>query len=340
MKIKFLFVLAFCFGYKLIAQSELPKDYPTLEKIVNKSYTNFPKEGRTSKSGGGYSVSKKLLKAAPPKVALVSFFTFDPGLTKSYSYSSESNTMVFTTTVTKKSGATHGSASAIVDAFYYGSIDKLVAKFKENGMDLLLPEQFLNTDEKKNFYMNYEVKHDKFNNWLKNMSSSDHDIAFGWPDGYKPIDVIYEPFANYTKSGMFSTMDYKRNVSDGEPLLFLDDENMQNSVGYELAKQLDVDAVLIVYFTIYCPKETRIVLQNANMIMLGRNPVQPGEGEKKPMFYRRGQFYCATRFQPDVIIFNSKKKDPTTQKLDATGFDNVVLGLATVMCDYFKEFGK
>jgi hypothetical protein len=324
----------------VIAQNELPIDYPNLDKVLKKTKLTFPKEGRSSKNGGGYSVSLKLLKAPPPKVALVSFFTFDPGLTKSYSYSYEGVNYISTTTVTKKNKTSNGTSAALVEGIYYNNIDKLIAQFKSAGMDLLLPDQFLNTDEKKKYYESFTVAHDKFNDWAKNLSAGNHTMMFGWPGDYKPLDVLYEPFANYTKSGLLSTMDYKRNVSDGEPWLFLDDEKMQNSVGFDLASKLDVDAVLIVYFTIYAPKATKICLQNANMMMLGKNPVQPQAGEKKPMFYRHGQFYAASRFQPDITIFNVNKKDEATKNLNVDGFDNIITALATKICEYLQEAGK
>jgi hypothetical protein len=331
--------ILYCIG--LAAQSELPKEYPTVTDVVKKCKENFPKEGRKSKNGGGYSVSLKLLKEPPKKVALVTFFTFDPGLTKSYSFSTETSgsyvTTVTTTSVTKKRGASHGTASAIVDGFYYTSIDKLIALFKENGMELLLPEQFLDTDAKKKYYEQFEVQHDGFNDWMKNLQSGSHETMYAWPDGYKALDVVNEAFANYTKSGMLSTMDYKKNVSDGQPMFIsFDDKKMFQTLGYDLPDALGVDAVLCVYFTIYMPKDSKIVLQNANMIMLGKNPIQINEGEKAPMFYRRGLLYCATRFQPDVPIYNYKKKDEKTKELDITGFDNVVLGLGTGICSYLK----
>jgi len=337
MKTKWMLFIAIFLTLEVIAQSELPEEYSTLQKVVKKTRLNFPSEGRKAKNGGGYSASLRLMKTPPKKVALVSFFTFDPGLTKVYSYSSTGGGMMYTTTVTKTRGMSHGNAAALVDQFYDTSIVKLVSLFKENGMQLLLPEEFLNTESKKSYFDQFTVPHDKFNDWLKNLGTADHKMVFAWPDGYKPLDVIYEPIQNYSKSGMFSTMDYKKTVSDVEPLLFLDDEKMQNAVGYDLAEALEVDAVLIVYFTIYCPKDTRIVMQNANMIMLGKNPLEIKEGEKKPMFYRKGQFYCATRFQPDVIIFNGKKKKPETLTLNPAGFDNVVLGLATPLCSYLVE---
>ncbi len=336
---KKLFILCFSVLYSIVlfAQSELPKDYPTLEDVAKKCKENFPKEGRSSKSGGGYSVSLKLLTEPPKKVALVTFFTFDPGLTKSYSYKSESDIMTTYSTKTRKRGASSGTASAIVDGFYYTSIDKLIAMFKENGMNLLLPEQYLDTDEKKEFYKNFEVQHDGLNDWLNNLQSGGHDQMFASPFGYKALDIELEPFANYSKSKMLSTMDYKRVVSDGQPMFMsFDDKKMFQSLGYDLPTALGVDAVLCVYFTIYMPKDTKIKLQNANMIMLGKNPVQVNEGDKKPKFYRRGLLYCATRFQPDVAIYNYSKKDEKTHDLDITGFDNVVLGLGTGICKYLK----
>ncbi len=323
-------------SFSLSAQNKLAEKFPTVEKVVKKTVYNFPKEGRKNNKGKGYSASLKLLKTPPKRVALVSFFTFDPGLTRSYTFTSDYGYMSTSTTTTKQRGLSQGSASAIVDVFFYSSIDKLVAQFKQNGMDLLLPEQFLDSDTKKQYLENFTVKHDAFDNIIKNLGTADHKIMYAWPQGTKPLDVIYEPFANYSKSGIFSSLDYKTKVVDKQTMVMLDDEKMQNSVGYDLATNLGVDAVLIVYFTIYQPKDTRIVLQNANMILMGPNPVQVEEG-KTPLFYRRGQFYCATRFQPDLPIFNSKKKDPETQKLTIDGFEHVVMGLSIPLCKYLTE---
>lgn len=321
----------------VVAQSDLAAEYPTVEDVAKKCKENFPKEGRSSKNGGGYSVSMKLLKEPPKKVALVTFFTFDPGLTKSYSYSSTSGNMTYTSTTTKKRGASSGTASAMVDGFYYSSIDKLVGMFKENGMELLLPEQFLDTDAKMEYYKNFEVQHDGFNDWLKNIGAGGHDQMYASPYDYKALDITLEPYANYTKSNMLSTMDYKKTVTDAQPMVMsFDDKKMFQSLGYDLPTALGVDAVLCVYLTVYMPKDSKIMLQNANMIMLGKNPLQVNEGDKAPLFYRKGLLYCATRFQPDVAIYNYNKKDEKTKELDITGFDNVVLGLATGICKYLK----
>lgn len=333
MKTKLLILGFFVFSLGMNAQNELPEKFKDETSIIKKTKLNFPKEGRKSKSGGGYSVSLKLLKEAPKKVALVSFFTFDPGLTKSYSFSSSTST----TTVTKKLGSSKGGAAALVDEIYYASVDKLVEKFKSYGMELLLPDQFLNTEEKKTYYNNYKVEHDKFDSFMKNIGSNDHNVLFAYPYNYIPMDVVYEPFHNYSKSGILSTMDYKRKVSDSQTMLFLKDEKMQNSVGYDLATNLGVDAVLIVYLTIYCPKDTRVVMQNANMILMGPNPIQPKGDENKPMFYRKGQFYCATRFQPDITIWNVSKKDPSTKELNSKGFDYMFTGMATVIGKYISQ---
>lgn len=333
MKTKVTILALFVFSLGLYAQNELPIKFKDEASIIKKTKLNFPKEGRKSKNGGGYSVSLKLLKEPPKKVALVSFFTFDPGLTKTYSFSSTTST----TTVTKKLGSSKGGAAALIDEIYYNSVDKLIEKFKSYGMELLTPDQFLDSDEKKNYYNNYKVEHDKFDNWMKNWGSNDHQVLYAYPYNYIPMDVVYEPFQNYSKSGIFSTMDYKRKVSDGQTMLFLKDENMQNSVGYDLATKLGVDAVLIVYMTIYCPKETKVVMQNANMILMGPNPIQPQGEDKKPMFYRKGQFYCATRFQPDITIYNVSKKDPSTKELNSKGFDYMFTGMATVIGKYLKN---
>lgn len=311
------------------AQSELPEFTQDYKKVYKKIYYDFPKEGRSSKNGGGYSVSMKLLKEPPKKVALVSFFTFDPGCTKTYSNSSDGYaTTTYTTHFKQRSSG--GNAGPIAAGFYYSSIDTLIAKFKSYGMELLVPEQFLDSKEKEEYYNNFKVGHGGFQYGLHNFlqaGSTANDI-FGYVEGYNVLDVVSEPQTNYEKTGFLKTMGYSNKVPDNQVFLGNSDDKFMNSMGYDLAKNLGVDAVIFVYATIYMPKETKIVLQNVRMIMFGQNPIQLGENDKKPFFYHNGEFYCGASIKTETAILNKKKKDPTTDKISFEGFNIIMVALA------------
>ena len=324
--------LMFC-GTYLFAQSELPELAPDEAKVAKKIKYDFPHEGRKGTKGGGYSVSLELLKTPPKKVALVSFYTFDPGCTKQYNYSAD-NGIVTTTTYVKKSLSSKGNAGTIAMGMFTAGIDNMITKFKSYGMDLLLPEQFLDSPEKTEYYNKFEADHGGAANWLMNVGVDKKNDTYGYLEGWNVINIVAEPQANYQQSGMLKTMGYSNKVMDSQIFFYNKDTRMMNTVGYELAKHLGVDAVVIVYATIYVPKEKRIMLQNVNMTMFGPNPIQPGENDKKPMFYNHGVFYCGVRYQPDCAILDIDKKKPETQKLDFKGFNEVLGALSTKMGDY------
>lgn len=340
MKIKiiasFICVIIAFSGINLFAQSEL-HEYVVKKaaKLGKKMKFDFPKEGRKSKNGGGYSVSMKNLTTPPKKVALVSFFTFDPGCTKSYSYSSTSGYIKTTTFVTKKLNS-KGNAGLITEGMYYEGLDVIRENFKTAGMELLTPDQYLDTEDKKDYYNKFEVEHGglqyKFLKFLEGGSAKD-DI-FGYLEGYNIMKIVSEPQTNYEKSGALSFMGYKKKVSDGQVFLHNSDSKMMNSLGSDLCKKLGVDAVLIIYSTIYVPKQSKIMLQNMNMTMFGLNPIQLGENDKKPFFYHNGQFFCGIRFQPDIAILNINKKDTESNKLNFTGFKEVFDAMSKKMVNY------
>jgi len=168
------------------------------------------------------------------------------------------------------------------------------------------------------------------------MGQSSHDEIFGYPEGYNVVDVVNEPFANYTRSGgRFMTK--KGNVSDAQVWVMGKCGKMVASLGGDLCNKLGVDAVVIVYFTIYAPKDKQVVLQNVNMHMFGPNPTQLPEGKTKKFNYFNGQFYCGTRVNTELAIWKPSKKDPNTENLDFTGFDNVMGAMTERMGTYLKE---
>jgi hypothetical protein len=335
MKNLFLILIAVSFTYALSAQSELPEYAASADKLVKKVKLDMPLEGRKYKNGTGFSLNPKLLPEMPKKVALVSFYSFDPGLTKIQNWTT-SNSMYKTyhTKVTKSSAK--GSSGELAVGFYLQSVEEMVSGFKDFGMDLLLPEQFLDSPAKQAAYDNFKVERAKFNEWLANLGSGSHDVIYGYMDGFKVIDVVNEPYANYTKTG--GQLYTKRgNVSDAQVWVMDKCGKMVASIGGDLCEKLEVDAVVVVYFTIYSPKSGKVMLQNVNMHMFGPNPTKLPEGKTKKFNYFKGKFYVGTRLNTETLIWNVKKKDPSSNDLNFNGFENVMKAMTVRMGTYLQE---
>ncbi len=319
------------------AQSELPKFAPSPDKV--KVVLDMPLEGRKYKNGTGFSLNPRMLAEMPKKVALVSFYSFDPGMTKIKRWKTQTsgyyyNTITTHTQVTKRN-ATGGSGELAL-GYLLQSIDALKDGFKSYGMDLLLPEEFLDTEEKTEFYNNFEVERAAFNEWITNIGSGSHDMIYGYPEGFNVLDVVNEPYGNYTSSGgQFLTK--KGDIADNQVWVMDKCGKMVESLGGDLCSKLGVDAVVIVYFTIFSPKDDKVTLENVNMHMFGPNPVPLPEGKDKKFNYFDGQFYVGTRTNAGIAILKKNKKDPTSDELSFTGFENIMAAMTRKMGEYLQE---
>lgn len=317
----------------LFAQSQLPEKYPNESKV--KVLYDFPKEGRNTKGGKGFSANVGILPNGIKKVGLVSFYVFDPGVTKTWTTTTEDAVYVTTTTHYKKR-STGGLSSDIAVGVFAKAIEPLTKKFKEGGIDLLLPDQFLDTEEKKQFYNSFQVENEGFAKWLKNMGSGNHDVMYGIPEGFNLVNITAEPYANYSMSGMLAIRQDK--VSDNQIYLFAKDTKLTESIGYDLCTKLGLDAVIVTYMTVFAKSDSKIQLQNVRMVMFGPNPVMPeGESKHGMIPHVKGLFYVGTSVNPEEIMFNSKKKEPATQKFDFTSFDLIYTAMASKMLEYITE---
>lgn len=274
----------------------------------------------------------------PKKVALVSFYSFDPGMTKIQRWRSKSSDFYYTyttqhTKVTKRNAV--GGSGELAVGYYLQSIDALIDGFNGFGMELLLPEEYLDTDAKAEFYNNFVVERGKFNEWLANMGSGSHDVIFGYPEGFNVLDVVNEPYGNYTSTGgQFLTK--KGDIADNQVWVMDKCGPMVESLGDKLCNGLGVDAVVIVYFTIFSPKDDKVELENVNMHMFGPNPTKLPEGQDSKFNYFSGQFYVGTRVNAGIPIWKKDKKNPDAE-LEFTGFENIMSALTTEMGTYLKE---
>lgn len=337
-----LLVLAFSSPY-VYSQSELPKFASKVDKIKVK--LDMPLEGRAYKNGTGYTLNPKMLKALPKKVALVSFYTFDPGFTQTYSFSRTTSGYYYdtktTTTVVKKKNS-GGNAGPISLGFYVSAIDILKTRFKEMGMELLEPEEFLDSEAKKTFYENYTIERSKFNEFLtKSLNSGkNHDAIYAYPDGYKVVSIDNEPFGNYEQKGRTAIYNYNQKISDSQLWINAKVGKEITSI-QELTTALGVDAVVFFYSTIHVTKQSEINLQNVNMLMFGPNVVPLPEGKSKKFNYFPGQMYIGTRVNVGVPILKINKKDPNSNLLDFRGYGNIVEAMTNRMQGYFdKAMGK
>ncbi|MFY0652409.1 MAG: hypothetical protein JXQ96_10265 [Cyclobacteriaceae bacterium] len=319
-------VLVFLCATALYAQSDFTDATKDASKI--KAKADWPAEGRKSKNGGGWSVNPNVLGKVPKRVALVTYYLEDPGTSKEKQSATSYSGFLWSTPVEK--------ANEHVKGFYDQSIDALVQAYDKYGMELLTPDQYLDTDEKKEFYKNFYVVHGKLKQEKKKSKALTKagllDIARyrAAPDGYRAMTIANEK-ANYYGSIYNFLMD------SNESAFF---QNM----GYDLCTGLGVDAVVAVTIVTRKMNMTKedYAVNHASMYMFGPNPIQKSAEEDKGLkgvFYIRGQFYCGSRvnYTKPVYFQKSGKKGTPNGGPVYAGMENVMTALTDKIGTYFKD---
>ena len=317
------------FSYQMtLGQSDFTDATSDVSKI--KAKADWPAEGRKSKNGGGWSVNPNVLGKVPERVALVTFYLEDPGTSKEKQSATSYSGFMWSTPNDK--------ANEHVAGFYDQSIDALIQAYAKYGMDLLTPDQYLDTQEKKDFYTNFHVQHGKLK---KEKTKSKVATKAGLlsltrhkavpPGGYKAIPIANEK-PNYYGSIYNFLMD------SNESRFF-------QSMGYDLATGLGVDAVVAI--TIVTRKEEMAKedysVNHVSMYMFGPNPIQKSEEEDKGLkgaFYIRGQFYCGSRVNFTKLANfqrTGKKKGTPNWAPVYTGMENVMTALTDKIGNYFQD---
>ena len=303
--------------------------------LTSKSKIDFNKS-KINDNGKGFCVDMKKLGKLPKKVALISFYVDDPGLFKK-------TTTSYITTNT-------GSANAKMYAnyFYKNSIETLKATYKTYGMELLTPSEFLTDDDKKQFYNDFVLRHtnlsaigDKLSSFFKGATNAGTTLETDEAaDGFKLIKINKRDFSNYDKVAV-----------PAQNLAGCMDANMIESLGYDLCKNLDVDAVVIVYNSQLSNTKwgkDRYYVASVNMHMFGPNPTPLKEGKKDNVFYSKGIWYAGYRmpFSKGLLINSAKKKNTEEEKkaidvANVVGYNNAIKGLTNKLGTYLtKELNK
>ena len=286
-------------------------------------------------NGRGFTVDFTKLKNSPKRVALVSFYAEDPGITK------KSGTK-YTGQTFNTSNSSQQGVEQFANYFYKVGYTELDKTFNTNGIDILTPSEFLTTAEKKNEYRSFVVKHSDLNKiggkvskFFKSMGNAGTTLeSKGAADGF----IVTNLTTNHATADA-----KKKSVNPNGGVGILDDKLIQ-SLGYDLCKELDVDAVLVVTNTMVADtkhRQTRHFLSAVSMYMFGPNPLPLAEGKKDNMFYSKGLFYSGYRmaFKKGLCIDpkikdEAKRKDNDTKNEQA--YNNMIASIAGKMADNIK----
>lgn len=283
---------------------------------------DFPREGRNA-NGAGYSANLKLLPKKPTRIALISYYVYDAGSGKASggSFAGSATTTVWRTP--DYWGQGH------VDGFYKKSIDAMKLAYKEAGLEILTPAEFLNSEEKKNYFYEFNqesAKREKSAAMIGKLGTyAEVNSLKICPtgQGYRPFFVANEELN-------------QSSIATFQGGVFSANRKLTSNLGYELCKALEVDAVLVVYIATRKLKATtqEYGVNAVVSLMLGPNPGKADEADADAK--NLGQFYCGTR-----TVFSSPELfqvDKAKPKYD--GIDNVLVAHAKKMSDYINGKDK
>jgi hypothetical protein len=289
------------------AQTKFEKATSDPAKLEKSAKMDFPRE--RGKNGKGYAPYYPALGAPPAKVALVSFAVTDPGWSKK---ANTPNATVWSTT-----SSPEGMVKIIVNGYHAAGIEALQKTFAEYGMELMTPDQYLDTDEKKEFYMEWDFSPKE--HFINQMSVTSSYVLMG-AEGYRYIVPMYEPAVakGAEKDFFYHLSEFKK-------------KPIYEKLGYELCKGLDVDAVLMVNNVIYTKDKININIKYVNMVMFGLNPIQLPEGGN---LYRKGSFYGAVRL---LVHAPTKDTEDPAGRLETDGYENIMIGLSNKLGKWLQE---
>ncbi len=301
--------------------TEFAKETADTEKI--KVRFDFPREGRSS-NGSGYSANMELLNPKPKRVALISYYLYDPGKGKTTGGAQSS---MVTASVWRTSDA---MGQLQVDGFYDKSIDALKKSFKDNGIDLLTPSEFLDTDEKIDYYFNFSQESAK----KEKTSITKRNATGGFISEIASATVStlkVSPYGKgYRQFFVANEGDDESQLSNFQSGIFSSNRKLTSSLGNELAKGLGVDAVVVVYICTRKPKQTKddYGVNAVVTMMLGPNPGRDAGSD--PEAKNLGQFFCGTRtYYSSPVIFK-----------DAKGVFGQYDGMANVLSAHAAKMSK
>lgn len=245
-----------------------------IKKAVVMPAGAYPQTNGSFRDGHGFNPYLSSKDQIPDTVALITFHIYDIG----------TSNHIKNVSITYYSLNAQG-ANEIATSMLNASIDQLREAFKKQGTVLLTPDQYLNTQEKKNYYYNTFVPQvSKLGNLLSGIETKNQDVS-STATGYRAFDIA-------------AAGDYLR----------------AESLGGELAKKLGVNGVLSIGVELMSDHK-RVNMNGAKMTLHGPNPIPKEDkkyiGQKTGTGYYTGQIYASGYFyfdKPMEIARYAEKK--------------------------------
>lgn len=219
----------------------------------------------------------------PATIALASFHIYDIGTSNHIK-----NVSITYYSLSESGGNT------MANKLLNSTISKLKESLKAQGVELLTPDQYLDTKEKRDYYRSFEPTISKLGKFLSDIETKRNDISVT-ADGYRAFDIA-------------AASDFRR----------------AESMGGELAKALNVDALLSIGIELMSDRKN-IAMNGVKMVLHGKNPIPKADkkyvSQNMGAGYYAGQIYAAGQFyfdKPVDIAGFSKNKivDENMEGLD------------------------
>lgn len=289
------------FGISLSALSQAPiKEYVNdkgsekIKKSIDKAagpYQGF-------EDGHGMTPYLTSEKQIPDTVALITFYVYDKGTT------TYSPAFITTHSLSEQGG------NYFANHFHQQAIAKLKESFKSQGIVLLTPDEFLNTEEKRNYYYKeFKPQISKLGNFLSGMESGSSEMA-----------VCADYYRGFDEAAAF---DFKRSTS----------------LGNELAGKLGVKAVLSISLELQDDGKN-VNINGVKWTMNGPNPVAKLDRKYVGAFgagYQEGLVYFKSYYYFDKGVRFAKRKKKVLEEENYEGIEDVLSLFAEVSVETMKE---
>ena len=278
-KVKILSALIFfLFITNVIAQTPMEEyiEKTGVEKIKKNIVVDAfskPATHKSFKDGHGKTPYLSSIDQLPDTIALITFHINDlEGIAEGWDYGGG--------TVTDSQG------NSIANLIHNQTLKSLKEAFKKRGAILLIPQEYLNTEEKVNYYFEtFEPEVSKMGKFLNNIEDNRTDKSV-CANTYRYLDLG-------------AAFDYKRS----------------QSLGSELANSLNVEAVISIAVDLYYSKKG-VFISKVKMTIHGPNPNPKLDkkyfGQKNGTGYYDGQLYIGGTLgfkKPIKVIDPKQKKD-------------------------------
>lgn len=296
-------------------EEELGSDPAKLAGEVKLSMMNGDGDG--ADSGRGPVPYLKALGAPPKRVALLSYYVYDCGNHKEKSYRMYGGDYVYHYSSSRSINVEATEIGRLATELHDAGIEPLKQSFAAVGMQLLTPAEYLDTPEKKAAYQSMKVEGggmDKLFGALQSKEAT--QWQWGAADGYQLAKLTTVGDVRGNNFALATT-----GMGVGK---------VAATVGYDLAKALGVDAVVILYNVVQA-EATSFRLRGAYMYMFGPNPV-PNTGQS---MYWNGHQYSGVYLRTDVDFIKTDKEGRMLSA-DYAGYGVVAGALGTRMAQHVK----